>query len=131
MTKRTRRLLGHAFWYVVLSVIGLVMVVPFLWMLSTSLSSLDRVFHNQWLPIPPQWDNYARAWTAVPFEYFFKYSTIVALAHTAGQVVTSALAGAAPTRAAPASAPNAVRNASADLTDVRTVASDLPAAKRF
>lgn len=92
MTKKTRTQLAYALWYLVLIALAVLMVVPFVWMLSTSLSSLDRVFRNQWIPIPPQWDNYAKAWVAVPFERFFTNSVIVAIAHTAGQVVTSALA---------------------------------------
>jgi multiple sugar transport system permease protein len=81
-------------WYVVLLAIAGVMVVPFVWMLATSLQSLDRVFRNDlsWLPIPPQWSNYQKAWTAMPFDRFFLNSIFVAVAHVAGQVATSALA---------------------------------------
>ena len=92
MNRRARTRIAHALWYILLLAIAAVMVVPFIWMLSTSLSSLDKVFRNEWLPIPPQWDNYVKAWTVVPYDRFFINSVIVAVAHTLGQVFTSALA---------------------------------------
>lgn len=94
MTRQMRNNLFKTVWYIVLLAIASVMVVPFVWMLATSLQSLDRVFRNDlsWLPIPPQWSNYQKAWTAMPFDRFFLNSIFVAVAHVAGQVTTSALA---------------------------------------
>ncbi len=80
--------------YAVLGAMSILMVVPFVWMLSTSLQSLDKVFRNDlsWIPFPPQWQNYEKAWNAMPFDLFFRNSIFVAIAHTAGQVLTSAMA---------------------------------------
>lgn len=94
MTNKRRRVVASAVWYTVLTAVALVMIVPFVWMVSTSLQPLDRVFAHalQWLPVPPQWHNYNRAWHAVPFDRFFFNSIVVAVAVTAGQVITSAMA---------------------------------------
>ncbi len=80
--------------YALLTGLALLMVVPFAWMLSTSLQSLDKVFRNDlsWIPLPPQWQNYEKALTSMPFDLFFRNSAIVAVAHTIGQVLTSAMA---------------------------------------
>lgn len=82
------------FTYVVLSGIGITMLLPLLWMVSTSLKDSGAVFTYppQWIPKPVAWDNYLRAWNAVPFGRFYFNSVFVSIAVTAGQVFTSALA---------------------------------------
>ena len=94
MNRQTQTRVQHGLWYLALIAVAALMVVPFVWMLATSLQSLDRVFRSglQFLPIPPQWGNYTKAWTVVPFDRFFINSTVVALAHVVGQVATSAMA---------------------------------------
>lgn len=69
------------------------MVVPFLWMIVTSLKGDIEVFTNPgWLPRDPQWRNYRLAWQAAPFGRYFVNSIFVAAATTALQVFTSVLA---------------------------------------
>lgn len=94
MSNHTRAFTQNTLWYALLFAVAGLMVVPFVWMLATSLQTLDRVFKNdlRWFPIPPQWENYVKAWTSVPFDRFFLNSIVVAVAHVAGQVATSALA---------------------------------------
>ncbi len=84
----------HTIIYVVLSVIGISMLVPFFWMLSTSLKPMAQVFvlPPQWIPHPVMWQNYVEAWTRVPFPRWYFNSIFVAATVTAGQVFTSALA---------------------------------------
>jgi len=49
-----------------------VVIIPFAWMLSTSLKSQERLFvyPPEWIPTPPQWHNYLDAWRALPFGRF-------------------------------------------------------------
>jgi multiple sugar transport system permease protein len=80
--------------YFLLSIISIVMLLPFLWMLSTSLKEPSQVFAfpPQWIPNPVVWKNYVDAWNALPFARFFLNSIIVAVSVTAGQLVTASLA---------------------------------------
>jgi multiple sugar transport system permease protein len=73
---------------------AVVMVMPFVWMLSTSLKNQNEVFSYppEWIPSTFVWDNYVRAWQAAPFARYFVNSIIVAVAVTAGTLVTSSLA---------------------------------------
>ena len=73
---------------------AIVMVMPFAWMISTSLKSQNEVFSYppEWIPSTPIWENYVRAWQAVPFARYFVNSVIIALAVTLGTLITSALA---------------------------------------
>jgi multiple sugar transport system permease protein len=59
-TKRLRRILG----YIALGLLAAVSLIPFFWMVSTSLKSLDEVFvyPPQWLPRTFRWDNYTSLW---------------------------------------------------------------------
>lgn len=48
---------------------AIVMVAPFVWLVSSSLKSQIQIFQYppQWIPDPIQWDNYTRALTIKPF----------------------------------------------------------------
>jgi len=52
---------------------GILMMVPFLWMISTSLKTRAEVFavSPTLLPANPRWENYADMWNALPFAAFF------------------------------------------------------------
>lgn len=86
---------GQVIAYVVLLTGALTMIVPFLWMLSTSLKSLGEVFI-----FPPKllgerivWENYLRISDRYPFGRFFLNSLKISVIVTAFQVLTSSMAG--------------------------------------
>lgn len=83
------------FVYVVLLGVVVVMLLPFLWMLSTSLKDLVEAlrFPPQWIPAPARWQNYLQAWNAAPFGRYFFNSFAIAIATTVGEVVVTSLAG--------------------------------------
>jgi multiple sugar transport system permease protein len=57
---------------------GVSMVLPFLWMLSTSLKQSNLVFGPpQWIPDPVDWANYAEIWDAAPLAAGLMNSAIV------------------------------------------------------
>jgi ABC-type glycerol-3-phosphate transport system permease component len=71
-----------------------VMLLPFLWMLGTSLMDELSVFRfpPPLVPVPPRPRNYLEAWNALPFARFYVNSLVFAAAVVLGQVSTSALA---------------------------------------
>lgn len=80
--------------YIILTLGAITMLIPFLWMLSTSLKSAPEA-----ITIPPTWipkvfrfDNYSKALNAAPFAQYFVNSVIVTLITTLGQLLTSILA---------------------------------------
>jgi len=74
---------------------AIIMLIPMLWMLSTSLKELPDVFKIpiQWIPRPPHWEVYAQAWTRFPFERYFLNSLIVTGAVTFLNVLLAGFAG--------------------------------------
>ena len=77
-----------------LCAIGIGMLLPLIWMLSTSLKEGNAVnsFPPEWIPSPIKWSNYADAVHAVPFFRYFMNSVFISVAVTFGQVLTSAMA---------------------------------------
>ena len=89
-----RHLQEHAITYLLLIAGGLVTLFPFIWMVSTSLK-LDRdlfVTPPQLVPNPFAPQNYRTVLDAFPVGRFLFNSVAVALASTALQLVTSAMA---------------------------------------
>jgi multiple sugar transport system permease protein len=86
--------LENSFIHLILILGAVVMVMPFAWMLSTSLKNQNEVFSYppEWIPSTLVWENYVRAWQAAPFARYFVNSIIVAVAVTLGTLVTSSLA---------------------------------------
>ena len=83
--------------YVVLIAGGLLMMVPFFWMLLTSLKTRAEVFGSPPLSLPtgPHWENYERMWNAfgdVTFGTFFLNSLKIAALSTIGEVFACSLA---------------------------------------
>lgn len=79
---------------VVLALLATVMVLPFLWMVSTSLKTQASVFTYppQWIPRPIVWGNYERLFAVLPFLRFYANSLLVACSVTLLQLVTCSLA---------------------------------------
>ncbi len=73
--------------------VTILVVFPFFWILVGSLEPLRNVLSNppHFLPIPPRWSNYPRAWAAAPFGTYYRNSIIVTTAIVAGQVVTCSM----------------------------------------
>lgn len=94
---RRRRLLRRIAAYVTLILGGLLMMIPFFWMVLTSLKTRAEVFGSAPLSLPsgPHWDNYATMWNAfgdVTFGTFFLNSMKLASLNAIGQVIASSLA---------------------------------------
>lgn len=75
--------------YGVLTLVALLVGLPFFWMLVSSLKPLQDVFDfSQWLPSPPQWQNYVSALQKAPFGRYLFNSTFTAVAILLGQYLT-------------------------------------------
>lgn len=93
-SRRVRRLIGDAAVFILL-VGGLIVVLfPFLWMLSTSLKALSATFTTRihLLPLPPLWGNYLKVWKILPFGIFYMNSVIVSGSITLAQLLLCSLA---------------------------------------
>jgi multiple sugar transport system permease protein len=88
-------LLGRkAIAYLALSLLALLALVPFIWMLSTSLKSLDEVFlyPPKWIPSHLRFSNYTSLWHDFPMTTWVLNSLNVSSSVTIGVLITSSLA---------------------------------------
>ena len=95
--RRPRAIASRLVAYVTLIAGGLLMMIPFFWMLLTSLKTRAEVFGAPPLSLPsgPHWENYARMWNAfdeVSFGTFFLNSLKIASLNTIGELIACSLA---------------------------------------
>jgi len=92
---KKRGLFKNILLYIVVNMIALIMLLPFFWMVSTSLKPNEQVYliPPKWIPNPIVWSNYPRAFSFAPFGLFIKNSLIIAVICVVGVVFSSSLAG--------------------------------------
>lgn len=93
-SRNKKNKLTRIFLYTVLIFITILMLVPFVWMLSASLK-LDKdvfVFPIQWIPENPRWRNYIDIWTKIPLLKFVTNTTKLTIIVTTLQILTSSFA---------------------------------------
>jgi multiple sugar transport system permease protein len=92
--KARRRRRFPSGWHVVLVPLALVMSVPMLWMLVTSLSTrADTQRFPPGLPSSLHWSNFGAAWADSPFGRWLLNSTVVSLTCVVSNVLFCSLAG--------------------------------------
>ena len=89
---RLRRAVMRFLLYTVLVIGGVIAIVPFLWMLSTSLMTLGEAISGRFLPQVPQWHNYMVAWKEANFSEYFVNSLEITLITLGGQLAFSIMA---------------------------------------
>ncbi len=80
--------------YLSLIFISVLMLVPFIWMLSASLKLDKDVFTVpiQWIPTNPRWQNYIDIWSKIPLAIFVRNTFKLTIIVTLLQVLTSSFA---------------------------------------
>ena len=74
---------------------GLIMLLPFVWLVSSSFKAANKiyVFPPQLIPDPFRWQNYVEVFTAVPVWTYTQNTLIVTVFATLGAVFSSVIAG--------------------------------------
>lgn len=90
LSSRVLRAIRRFFLYAFVIATAFMYTVPFLWMLRTSLLSVDQVFADppQWIPYPPEWSNYTALFNLEPFGYWLRNSLITTIVGVLGSTVT-------------------------------------------
>lgn len=80
--------------YAILCLGALITLLPFLWMISSSLKTSSEIVKipPTMFPAVPQFSNYVEAWNAAPFGRYFINTVIVSVLTTIGVLITSILA---------------------------------------
>ncbi|SKA87988.1 multiple sugar transport system permease protein [Caloramator quimbayensis] len=79
--------------HLILALGAFIMVLPFLWMITTSLKPLKLTYDSPYIfPKSFEFSNYITAWKSADFLSFYKNSIFVSICITLGTVVLSAMA---------------------------------------
>lgn len=80
--------------YILLFATVLCMLVPYIWMLSSSLKLNKDVFSfpMQWIPANPRWENFVDIWTRIPLDRFIYNTAKLSIIVTILQLLTSSFA---------------------------------------
>ena len=88
------RKIGRVIIWVLLIALAAFTLIPFVWMISSSLK-LDRevfAFPMRWIPETFHWENYSLIWEKVPLLTYFKNTAFIAIVVTILQTLTSSFA---------------------------------------
>ncbi len=91
MGLRARRTVFDFLTYTCLILGALIMVGPFVWMVSTAFKTPAAQYSRSLMPDPATWENFQTLWTKLPFATLMVNSFKVALLSTAGQLITCAM----------------------------------------
>lgn len=91
---KSRKLVYKAVIHAVLIVLSITMLVPFLWMISSSLKTTQEMFASPptWIPRYVAWENYAYMIQAAPWLRYFANTFFISALTIAGQLVTCSMA---------------------------------------
>jgi len=78
--------------YLVLSIGAFVSLIPFIWMISTSLMTLGEALGTAFFPSSLNFNNYVVAWRRANFSEFFMNSVLITLITLSGEVTFSVFA---------------------------------------
>jgi len=93
--KKIRNGLSKTSSYIVLTVVAALFVIPFLWLIVTSLKQLNQVFTDPpiWFPLPIMWQNYPQALNspAFPFTLLLRNTLFYTIVSTIGVILSSTI----------------------------------------
>jgi multiple sugar transport system permease protein len=92
---RSHRLSSQVLWLVVLAGGGLLMIMPFYWLVSTSLKTIQNIYIYpiQWFPDPIRWQNYTELFERVPVFLYTRNTLIITFFNVVGVLFSASLAG--------------------------------------
>jgi ABC-type glycerol-3-phosphate transport system permease component len=80
------------FSYIVLVIGAAISLIPFLWMISTSLMTLGESIASKLIPSQPHFGNFIEAWTGADFSRYMINSVLITVITLAGELTVSVLA---------------------------------------
>jgi multiple sugar transport system permease protein len=91
--KRVRGVVRHILTHIVLLPAAFVFLLPFLWMVSTSLKTDAQLYAYPpiWIPNPIKWANYSATVVYIPFFLYLKNTLVIAVSSTIGAVISCSL----------------------------------------
>jgi len=79
--------------YTLIIIFAALFIIPFLWIISTSLKGEEQIFAipPQWIPDQLHWDNYSKVFDKMPFMVYLRNSTLITAITIIGVVLSSSV----------------------------------------
>lgn len=91
-----KKLTGKIIATIIIACVGILFLLPLIWMISGSLKTPLTIFDYpiKWIPDDPQWKNYVEVWTSelMPFTRLYANSTFIVVVTLVGQLLFASLA---------------------------------------
>ncbi len=90
---KIKKIIGSIIKYLILTLGALFTILPFVWMILSSLKTSSEIVMAPptFFPAVPQWSNYVKAWNTAPFARYLLNTVIITLCSTCGVIVTTIL----------------------------------------
>lgn len=90
LSRKKTQLAGKILIYTLLIGIGFMFGLPLLWLVSSSLKTIQQVnaYPPEWIPAPVQWTNFLEATTMIPFWQYFKNTAIITILAIVGTLLS-------------------------------------------
>ena len=94
-SRRRQDLILKTVVYLLLLIGALGVMMPFFWMISTSLKrpGTEFTFPIEWIPVPPRFGNYWTAWSILPFNQWLVNTVRITGLSIIGHIVSCAIVG--------------------------------------
>src|SRR5690554_6712772 len=88
-----QRKIGRTLSYLILIAGAIIVSIPFLWMLSTSLKADHQIMTSElvWIPNPVRWQNYLDAVTYIPYFLYLKNTVFVSVISVIGVLMAASM----------------------------------------
>jgi len=92
-SKKIRSILWNTIVYIILCSFGILVLLPFFWMISSSFKTDAEifVFPPKWIPSKIMWQNYPQALTSFPFLRSLRNTLIITIGVLIGQLLTASM----------------------------------------
>jgi ABC-type glycerol-3-phosphate transport system permease component len=77
--------------FLTLSLIAVLFIIPFIWVIATSLKPEAEVFSLSFLPSEVQWNNYSKVFQKLPFLAYLKNSIFITIVNILGILLSSSV----------------------------------------
>ena len=100
MKSSTQKRVKFIIVYAILAIVCVAALLPFFWMIRSSLMDRKQLFEFpiKVIPDPVRWSNYPKALSSQPFALYFVNTLFLVIVNMVGTVLTSAMAGYSFTR---------------------------------
>ncbi|MDR2551653.1 MAG: carbohydrate ABC transporter permease, partial [Treponema sp.] len=90
--KKTNALVSGITGYALIFIMGVLYILPFAWLVSSSLKTTRQLYAipPEWIPRPPTLKNFIDGWAVLPFGMYLRNTLFVAVTGAAGTVISSA-----------------------------------------